>query len=498
MQKFNLVFVFLIANFCFSQENSMKKDTVFYTYTGLIASKGELKNGVPNGVWISYFENGKKKSIASWENGKLDGKTQFFSSDGLLNKSIEYQNNLKNGYSSFYDSLANIKRKVNYENDTLNGKGFTYYPSGEIESEFMYIKGKLQGTLTQYAEDDHRIILVEKYDKDSVTQSDPVNLYDKNGLKKGYWKDYENGKLVGEGEYLNGKKNGYYRKYDRFNNLSSIDSYLFDRLVPGESLKSLLEIRKVYYPNGKVRESGGYKNNYKIGVFSHYDSLGNYLYSSVYKKDTLLAEGTVLPTGMYDSSWVFYYPTGEKKSDGEYENGAKNGKWSFYYEDGKKAQTGIYKKDLVDGIWTWYYKNKQIRRTEYYYKGKLNGEVLEYDSLGNELTKGNYQNDKQEGAWFYHVGDHKEVGQFSYGKRTGLWIYYFENGKIAFKGEFKDGEPDGRHKTYYENGILDETGKYTRGNKIKTWKKYSSKGELLHTFFYKSGKLVSVDSQPMK
>ena len=117
-------------------------------------------------------------------------------------------------------------------------------------------------------------------------------------------------------------------------------------------------------------------------------------------------------------------------------------------------QKGKYKDDNVDGTWMWYYHNGQIRSTEYYYKGKLNGEVIEYDSLGNELTKGIYQNDLREGEWFYHVGDHKETGMYSYGKRTGKWVYYFPNGKIAFTGEFNDDEPVGRHRYFYDNGAI--------------------------------------------
>ena len=278
-----------------------QKDTTFYYLSGAVSSRGVWKNNGPDGLWVNYFEDGRVKSKVNWKTGKLDGQAQFFTQKGLLLKTIMYKNNIKNGYTVLYDSLARIYKKLPYERDTLNGKGYTYFPAGAIESEFYYKDGKLQGNLSLFAEDDGRVLQVKKYEKDSLLATENQNRFDEAGKKQGFWKDVVNGKLVGEGNYLDGQKNGEYRKYDDYGNLIAIEKYHLGQIEPKETIHTVLEIRKTYYPNGKIETSGGYKDNQKIGAFSYFDSSGNYMYSEMYKKDTLVAKGKILESGDYDS-----------------------------------------------------------------------------------------------------------------------------------------------------------------------------------------------------
>ena len=61
------------------------------------------------------------------------------------------------------------------------------------------------------------------------------------------------------------------------------------------------------------------------------------------------------------------YDNGQKKLNGRYRNGIKNGKWKWWNEDGGLDSTGSYKKGLMHGKWTSWYKNG-IKSTEQTWK----------------------------------------------------------------------------------------------------------------------------------
>ena len=54
------------------------------------------------------------------------------------------------------------------------------------------------------------------------------------------------------------------------------------------------------------------------------------------------------------------------------------------------------------------------------------------------------------------------------GKKTGLWIGYYYNGQLEYKGKFKKGKKNGVWEYYSSNGIKNDefSGIYKNGNKI--------------------------------
>ena len=233
-------------------------------------------------------------------------------------------------------------------------------------------------------------------------------------------------------------------------------------------------------------------------MYREYDTLGNVINGFIYKNDTIIAEGLILNNGTYDGVWKYYYPSGQMQSQGKYEKGSKNGFWTYYYASGKIQQTGKYKNQIPSGEWKWYYENGAIKRVEYYRKGKLEGAQIEYDNLGNEITNGIFYNGLREGSWFYHIGDYKEIGEFTMGLKTSIWKYYYESGKLAFIGEFDEGQSKGKHFYYSERGVVVLKGKYLAGEKNGTWKAYSTSGELIEYLKYKRGELIAINGKKIK
>jgi len=134
-------------------------------------------------------------------------------------------------------------------------------------------------------------------------------------------------------------------------------------------------------------------------------------------------------------------------------------------------------------------------REENYHFGKREGEFTEFDEAGNIITKGEYFDGYKMGEWFYHVGDHTEIGSFENGFKTGKWKHYYLNDKLSFEGEFRGGDPTGKHVFYYEDGSIYITGFYRAGKKHGSWKRFNPDGTLFSVYAYKNGKLQKIDNK---
>ena len=57
---------------------------------------------------------------------------------------------------------------------------------------------------------------------------------------------------------------------------------------------------------------------------------------------------------------------------------------------------------------------------------------------------------------------------FINGKKTGVWVGYYYNGQLEYKGSFKNGKKEGIWEFYSSNGMKynEFSGIYKNGNKI--------------------------------
>lgn len=466
----------------------------FFYETGELASEGMFVNGLPDGLWKSYFKNGKLKSEGFKEAGLSDSLWIFYREDGSLASRYYYQNDQKNGCATFYDSTGIKIKEVYFVDGKKEGEAIEFYPDGATKKIIHFENDKENGIALEL--DTNGIVVAEEeYMNGYLRDVTKYNQLDENGNKTGVWREYfENGKIKSEISYKGGLKDGLAKEYDKDGKLLSINQMSKGNEASDPGGIVIIDLYKEYYDNGKVKLVGGLNKGKKSGIFREYTRDGELKRAYIYKKDTLLSEGMLLSGGIFTDEWINYYPDGTIKAKGSFVNGLKDGKWVFYYPDGKKEQEGKFKENILYGPWVWYYQNGQIKKTENFNrKGLLEGELVEYDSLGNELSKGEYYNGVQEGDWFYQVGDFKEVGSFIGGAKDGLWIHYYQNGKIAFKGNYSDGEPKGKHYYYHQNGIKKKVGKYAGGQKHGIWRTFSDKAEVIETIQYKAGEVFKIN-----
>ena len=489
------VLLFLVwGNGSFGQEINPDGHNVFYYENGRVASEGNFENGLPHGIWKSYYADGTLKSIGNKKAGQSDSTWIFFDSQGRKKQVFEYAADKKNGCARYFDTLGNVVKEMLYINDVAQGERIEFYPDGSVKSKVEIIDGKEIGLLLEY-NPEGAIITEEIYDNGYLKDRKEFNRYDRQGRKTGVWRTFfPDGTLESEVGYKEGEKSGLSKVYNKKGKLIDLQRMEGDTVAGHSDELVIIELYKEFYDNGKIKLVGGLDNGMRTGIFREYDQEGEIVNGYLFEQDTMVAEGFIRADGIYEGEWTYFYRTGVVKAKGSYENGQKVGKWVYYYADGKKEQEGTFKENKLSGNWTWYYQNGQVKRKEFYNRKELlEGTVFEYDSLGNEMTRGDYYNGLREGEWYYHVGDYKEVGEFTLGLENGVWNYYYLNGKLAFTGSFEEGEARGKHVYYHQNGFPKRVGKYLGGEKHGKWKEFNELGEIIQVIEYRRGEIYKID-----
>ena len=250
--------------------------TEYYWYNNNILFEGQFINGEKNGIIKEYDNMGKLEFKGEYLNGKRNGKGIEYDYTGIRFKG-EYLNDKRHGKGIEYENYHLVFEGEYYNGSKKKGK---YYVNNqlEFEGEFLYN---------------------EKWNGKGYNKKGKViyELINGNGKVKEY-SDFNNN-LLFEGEYLNGKRNGFGKEY-YFNSFHKFK-------------KPILRFEG-YYLNGKRNGKGvEYANIYEKSSFE-----GEYLngkrngYGKEYYEDMLIFEGEYLD----DKEW-----NGKSGIDGKIING---------------------------------------------------------------------------------------------------------------------------------------------------------------------------------
>ncbi len=484
-------------------DSTQENYKAFYYEDGKISSEGILRDGKPDGYWITYFLNGLRKSEGNRKNFLLDSTWKFYKENGNIEYKINYLENKKNGvYQQFNDNCLLIKQE-HFKNDIISGVTKTFYPDSSnmlVEKTIPHENGRREGVGYEYGKDG-RITSIITYSKNFIVSNEQINQTDKNGLKQGVWKEYfPNQRLQTEMRYKNDQLNGYVKQYNRQGKLESATLYLNGVEQSDENNIADFDINTIYYADGTPKSTSVYnKAGKRDGVSTFYNEDGTVAATEIYKNGYLLKKGIIDANGFYQGEWEEYYLNGKIKSKGTYKDGKKYGKWEYYFTTGKVEQKGAYGANgRYTGEWNWYYENGNLLRREEFRKGIEDGELAEYTLQGELITKGEYFDGEREGEWFYELNDHQEKGKYRYGERNGYWEHRFPGGKVSFEGTYIDGAPHGKHKYYSEQGYLLKEENYSYGLKDGKWRWYDAFGNETTTITYKDDEEIRIDGQKIK
>lgn len=494
--RFHLfIFVLVLLNTpAFGQDGFVQ-----YRYeNGVVSSEGTMRQGKPDGYWKTYYPDGSIKTEGNRKNFQLDSTWIFYRSNKSVERIITYREGIKNGLESTFDENGKRLEDCLLENGIRNSQAKRYYPEGPLRQILIYENNKEEGRSTEY-DRDGRIITEYVYRNGFVYSEERINRYDINAKRTGVWRDlFPNGQLKEEGMWLNGLRNGVFKFFDDKGKLLKLEKYEDGLLVIDEAATAMLDIRKEFYPSGKVHLEGTYRDGKRQGNFREYDEQGNEIGGQLYDGDIKIGEGRIDSLGRRVGAWKLFHPNGVTKAVGNYVNGKRDGAWVYFYENGKTEQKGSFKEDILTGQWTWYFPNGGVQRDESYRKGKQDGHFAEYDSLGNPINEGDYLDGLKNGNWKLHVNDHTEQGEYQDGERNGVWVWYYGNGQKSFEGEYQAGAAVGKHKYWHDNGQVSETGGYQAGERHGRWDYYDRNGMQELQLEYEEGVVYRINGKKIK
>jgi antitoxin component YwqK of YwqJK toxin-antitoxin module len=111
--------------------------------TKILTEEGKYQKGKKTGNWISYYENGAKKSEMGYSDGKANGKFTEYYESGCMRETGTFKGMHYAGNYKMYWENGLVRQEKNFnDKGELDGKLVYRYINGNPEMEASYIAGK--------------------------------------------------------------------------------------------------------------------------------------------------------------------------------------------------------------------------------------------------------------------------------------------------------------------------------------------------------------------
>jgi antitoxin component YwqK of YwqJK toxin-antitoxin module len=123
---------------------------------GNIKDSFNLTNGVIDGKFISYYQNGRERSLNSYERGELLGEQKLWYEDGTLKSKILIDNQRNKTKEEFYPNGQLKKLEHTDKKDEKKGIYKEWWDNGQLKEQAEFV-GNIQrvGPWTKYHKDGH-------------------------------------------------------------------------------------------------------------------------------------------------------------------------------------------------------------------------------------------------------------------------------------------------------------------------------------------------------
>ncbi len=135
---------------------------------------------------------------------------------------------------------------------------------------------------------------------------------------------------------------------------------------------------------------------------------------------------------------------------------------------------------------------KLMKRYEYYSDDSgqkiKDGEYVEWDYLGNKMSKLQYKDDSLNGPAIFYNED-GSIANYNYlkGKLDGEQTLKSKQGDWIYKENYTNGIPNGTHAYYHSNGKLMCSGNFALGVQVGKWKYLDDMGNPSFNLTFKNG-----------
>jgi antitoxin component YwqK of YwqJK toxin-antitoxin module len=251
--------------------------------------------------------------------------------------------------------------------------------------------------------------------------------------------NFQNGSLLSEGKYKNGKRDGKWTQYF-VDGLVSSDYNYIDGEFEGEQTE--------FFRSGKKYSVSEYKS------------------------------------GAHDGYQVVFFPNGQKSREGWQVNGNNEQQWITYYPDGNIDQDNYYRDGQLTDTTYFYAVNGKLWAYDVYKDGYRNVETA-FDPMQVIL----YDDPKKEGVQVmpYKSGPVHTKYTVKCGKVNGSFERFYPNGKTSYLSHYLNDERNGPYKSYDFDGNIRAEGEYLSGSRHGTWKRYNRLGKLSEVTLYVNG-----------
>lgn len=476
-----------------NMENDLRQGqrVVFYPSGDTLIVDHHVK-GARTGAFIQYHPNNAIRLTGKLNDDKWIGEVLEYHTNGKLSAVLNYQDDRRDGDCIFYHSNGEVKQKIKYKADKIVDDFESYHISGQLQSKGRYKNGTRVGQWVSY------------YFDGKLEQEQE---FDENGKENAIQKNYDrDGKLHFEMEYKNGALQSY-KFYDKSG------AIVVQEKRSGKHLNY-----KFFDPRGVLTSEGLLDNDEKSGVWRYFNEHG--VKTRVFRYAEGIADGKVesfytngdlnvvenYVDGDLHGLVLAHHPNGELRAEGYYRNGNRNGIWFFYYPDGKLKQKLYYDDNQITGwseeyavnglIFTrFHYENDEITKAAYFDVSgnpldtiqEYHGEVKVPNPNGIDvLAKNSFKNDVRHGRSEVYYLNNKvsSSGDFFNKERNGIWTNYYENGQISSLTKYVHGEIDSIRTDYRMNGNVASRTPYQNGVMVGKGEHYHPNGSLHYKVDY--------------
>jgi uncharacterized protein len=197
-------------------------------------------------------------------------------------------------------------------------------------------------------------------------------------------------------------------------------------LLPVFFLASCQDVKKTYWPGGKVKSVVHMKGTLYHGKAEYFSESGDLQLVCTYR-DNLL-EGPL----------IRYYPHNRKKEEQRYSRGKPDGLSTVWYEDGGKLSETTYSNGVLSGPYREYHPNQRIRIEGQYLDGFFSGRWLYSDFNGDIIGEGQFIHGTGKQRAFFSDGTVKHEVHYKDNLKDGEEIEYDAGGKIRHVRIFRN------------------------------------------------------------
>ncbi len=144
--------------------NSAVKKASRMKEEGVVLEDGFLEGDTRQGLWVTYHEDkGIPAKMISFVDGMYNGKYIEMSERGQMTLMATYENNQLHGPWMTYSNFGRPVKQAIYKNGKLDGMYTEYHPTKNnvLQKEIMYKDGEYDGTYKLYNENGELVVEYE-------------------------------------------------------------------------------------------------------------------------------------------------------------------------------------------------------------------------------------------------------------------------------------------------------------------------------------------------